>query len=63
MTGIKIKVLRGAAQWVEIDVDDLVDPDEWDRMIQMERRWGRDGWQIVQALVKWIKANRLSSPV
>lgn len=57
MTGIKVKVRRNG-DWTEVDADEVV-PEEWPAIIQREKRFGGDGWVMVQQLAAWIR-QRLS---
>lgn len=57
MTGIKLRICR-KHEWLEVDADEVL-PDEWPQLVITERRYGRDGWQIAQALATWIR-QRLS---
>ena len=59
MTGVKVRVQRNF-QWVEVDVNE-VSKDEWPALLRNAERFGHTGWDLVQALVKWIKDQR-SSP-
>lgn len=59
MTGVKVRVQR-SGQWVEVNVNDL-GKDEWPALLRNAERFGQSGWDLVQALVRWIK-DRRSSP-
>lgn len=60
MTGLKVRVKRNG-QWAEIDLDDVAD-EEWPEVRRMVARFGPDGWDVAEALARWIRQQRTRSP-
>jgi hypothetical protein len=60
MTGIRVRIHRGG-EWQDVEVDEIA-PDEWPTVAMMARRFGLDGWDVVRALVEWIRRHPPAGP-